>query len=100
MVWVTDFPFDLVCDVFVPFLPLLIVKFQVWGACVFVARFICSSIITGRWSLPQYGPVTIVVSFARSGVHSVKSIVAFRLSVWDGLVPRFFGVAKMNLFSF
>ena len=67
---------------------------------MFVVRFISSSIITGRWSLPQYGPVTIVVSFARSGVHSVKSIVALRLSVWDGLVPRFFGVAKMNLFSF
>lgn len=58
-----------------------------------------TSMKTGRWSLPQYGPVTIVARLARSGVHSVRSIVAFRLSDKLGLVPRFFGVARMNLVS-
>ncbi len=58
-----------------------------------------TSMKTGRWSLPQYGPVTIVVRLAMSGVHSVRSIVALRLSNKLGLVPRFFGVARMNLLS-
>jgi hypothetical protein len=44
--------------------------------------------------------LSMVVFFARSGLYKVKSIVAFRLSVWDGFVPRFFGVARTNLFSF
>jgi hypothetical protein len=27
-------------------------------------------------------------------------MVVFLLSVWDGILPRFFGVARINLFSF
>jgi hypothetical protein len=32
-------------------------------------------VMTGRWSLPQYGPTLMLARFARSGELKVRSIV-------------------------
>lgn len=68
--------------------------------CVCVVDLTFISMTKGRWLLPQYGMVTVVDKCARLGVHSVRSIFAFRLSLRDGLVLRFFGVNSVNLSSF
>jgi hypothetical protein len=49
-------------------------------------------IIIGRWSLPQYGSVFMVVRFARSGELKMRSMVELCVLFGIGLIPRFLGV--------
>jgi hypothetical protein len=56
-------------------------------------------IIMGRWSLPQYGPVFMVVRFARSGELKVRSMVELCVLFGIGLVSRFLGVHNTIFFN-
>lgn len=56
-------------------------------------------VMTGRWSLPQYGPTLMLVRFFRSGELKVRSMVELSFPFGFGRVPRFFGVHKVILSS-
>lgn len=63
-------------------------------------ELMCNWMITGRWSLPQYGPVFTSIRFVRFGELSVRSIVELWFPFGFGLVPRFRGVLRVSLSSF